>query len=206
MKDEKFNGMQALWNDRILNIIGVDQSMDALEFRGGRCQFFRTPDVAEFAYKHTLFAPLEQDVLEAISQDRRALIPQDVWALYAVVNGFHMYNASLHFYGISNPKYTHQPFTLDSPNGHDAPRGLRDDQFAFMTVHTSSNSSGTFYTQSGERRVYLCFDGHSTEPIASWENLEQALLSVITHAEVYLSPLAQDRGVDYSAFIRALSS
>lgn len=200
------NGMDSLWNDRLLKIMGIGQRTDEFDYEEGEHQVNHTPTVAEFAYQHTFYAPLDREDVASIPEERKRSIPQDVWALYAVFNGFHLYNASIHLYGLHNRKYLYQPFTLDASNGHDAPRGLRDDQFAFMGVYTSSNASGTLYMTAGDRRVHLCRDRTSTTPIVSWNHLGEALVDIITAAEQHYGPVATGGAFDFASFVDALMS
>jgi hypothetical protein len=77
------------------------ENLGTERFKGGARHIGHVPHVAEFAYLHTLCAPLSETEIDFFASLVKSGIPADVRAFYAYCNGFSLFSSGICMYGLT---------------------------------------------------------------------------------------------------------
>ena len=88
----------------------------------GSCLLKNTPDIAQLAHLHSLYAPLSKSELEEFAALVSYPLPEALKAFYMTVNGLALFGGAINLYGLRKDRARtvlatiQQPFDIGMPN------------------------------------------------------------------------------------------
>lgn len=166
--------------DKLIVIANQWKHLGAIDDADGGQLIGHVPHIAEFAYLHGIFSPLDQDGIEKIEIKLAKRLPDFLSNFYRKANGLRLFSGNIVVYGLRLDydrsdfiKASLQPFDIWAPNVPERPVNANIDNLFFGFYQY--DGSEVFCDKTGA--VFRCKMGDVSHIYNRWENFESWLLS-----------------------------
>jgi hypothetical protein len=154
---------------KVMAIVRRAEAFGVQKLLDGTLLVGHVPQVAEDAWLHQIFAPLDERGLNEMNAALGRNIPKDLQEFYRHCNGFNLYTCSLAIYGLRQSyartsRFTWQPFSIVTPNTLERPSDAKE---SFLFFGGYSFDGSLLYLDTDTGKVHRCFRSNS-KSINQW--------------------------------------